>query len=95
MTEDIVYYVDCIRDGKVFKTYDFLAPASLSAPPAQLDDETLKRLAMEALSTEGLAQPPFDGLTFRINRRKAASPNRANFSSPKARSDRKADSRRE
>ncbi len=60
-------YVDCLRDGKLIRTYDFLCPATLgpSAPPT---DEQLILQAKGNISTEGLAAPPFEGIKFKVRR---------------------------
>ena len=59
--------VDCVRDGKIIKTYVFRYAATLgrSAPPT---DAVFRTQAMEALSTDGLAAPPFHGIVFNISR---------------------------
>lgn len=64
---DTTIYVDCLRDGKLIMTYDFLCPATLgpSAPPA---DEQLILQAKGNLSAERLATPPFEGIKFRVRR---------------------------
>jgi hypothetical protein len=67
MRSDFTIYVDCLRDGKLIRTYDFLYPASLAAP-ASPDTEQLILEAKENLSTEGLAKPPFEGIRFRVRR---------------------------
>ena len=67
MRDDITMYVDCLRDGKLIRTYDFLCPASL-ASPATPDGEQLILGAKGNLSMEGLANPPFEGIKFRVHR---------------------------
>lgn len=64
---DTTIYVDCLRDGKLIRTYDFLSPATLG-PSAPSTDEQLILQAKENLSTERLAVPHFEGITFRVRR---------------------------
>jgi hypothetical protein len=67
MRDDTTIYADCLRDGKVIRTYDFLCPATLgpSAPPS---NEQLISEAKNNLSNERLAAPPFEGITFQVRR---------------------------
>ena len=67
MRGNTTIYVDCLRDGMLIRTYDFLCPATLgpSAPPA---DEQLILQAKDNLSTERLAAPPFEGIKFEVRR---------------------------
>jgi hypothetical protein len=67
MRGDTKIYVDCLRDGKLIRTYDFLCPASLAAP-ASPDGEELILEAKGNLSTEGLAIPPYEGIKFKVRR---------------------------
>lgn len=60
-------HVDCLRDGKLIRTYDFLCPASL-ATPSSPDSEELILEAKGNLSTEGLAIPPYEGIQFKVRR---------------------------
>lgn len=67
MRDDTTIYVNCLRDGKVIRTYDFLCPATLG-PSAPQSDEQLILQAKTSLSTEGLAAPPFEGIKFQVRR---------------------------
>jgi hypothetical protein len=67
MRSEATVYVDCLRDGKLVRTYVFLCPASLAAP-ALPDGERVVLEAKENLSTEGLAKPPFEGIKFTVRR---------------------------
>ena len=68
MTDAMIFIVDCIRDGRITKSYDFPCPIPLSGdfqPPPQSD---LINGAKDNLTTEHLAVPPFEGWTFRVRR---------------------------
>ena len=60
-------WVHCYRRGTHIRTYDFGVPIPLDAsaytPPAR---EQLEADAKTQLTDEGLAAPPYDGITFRI-----------------------------
>ena len=59
--------MDCLRGDSLLKTYDILIPANLErpAPPA---DEEFYPYAKAYLLADGLAAPPFDGVTFKVRR---------------------------
>lgn len=61
-------YVDCSRAGAVFRTYDFGIPIPLTGWPglSPQDGERLKDEAKGNLTNEGLAGPPYAGITFRV-----------------------------
>jgi hypothetical protein len=67
MRSGVKMYVDCLREGKLIRTYDFLCPAS-QAVPATPDGEHLILEAKGNLSMEGLANPPYEGMKFRVHR---------------------------
>jgi hypothetical protein len=64
---DTTVYVECLRDGRLVKTYDIICPAGLgrSAPVA---DEEFFPYAKANLLVDKLATPPFDGITFKVRR---------------------------
>jgi hypothetical protein len=68
MFSDITIFVDCMRDGKIIRTYDFRCPASLGAPPVLPPHDHFIEHAKTNLSTEQLAAPPFAGMKFVIRR---------------------------
>lgn len=65
---DATVFVDCIRQGKLLRTYDFLVPATIGAPPAMPPTEHFIGEAKHNLSVERLAAPPFNGFTFKVRR---------------------------
>jgi hypothetical protein len=67
MRNDMTIYVDCLRDGKLIRTYDFLCPASLGLPPSPPPHEQLILEAKGNLSSERLATPPFEGIKFKVH----------------------------
>jgi hypothetical protein len=67
MTAEHTVYVDCLHEGKVIRTYDFLCPATLG-PTLPPSDETLIKEAKVNLSNERLAAPPFDRIEFKVRR---------------------------
>lgn len=67
MTADHTIFVDCIREGTLIRTYDFLCPGTVG-PTAPPSDEELIRGAKENLSNERLASPPFDQIIFVVRR---------------------------
>jgi hypothetical protein len=62
MRNDTAIYVDCLRDGMLIRTYDFLCPASLVLPAPPPADETLIHEEKGNLSIERLAAPPFEAI---------------------------------
>lgn len=68
MRNDLTIYVDCLRDGRLIRTYDFLCPASLAFPPLPPADEKLILEAKSNLTTERLATPPYAGIKFQVRR---------------------------
>jgi hypothetical protein len=68
MSDDITIFVDCMCDGKVIRTYEFLCPASLAAPPVIPPDAHFIEQAKTNLSIERLGAPPFAGMDFVIRR---------------------------
>ena len=68
MSGHVTIFVDCLRDGKVIRTYDFLCPATLAKPPVLPSNDHLIEEAKTNLSNEGLAMPPFAGITFATHR---------------------------
>lgn len=62
--------VDCVKDGTVIRTYDFLSPDS-SAAPGTPDHDHLISECKNNLMVERLAKPPFEGIKFivRLERR--------------------------
>jgi hypothetical protein len=59
-------YVDCLRHGKIFKTFGYGYPASAAGPSAPPDKETLELQAKNDLSNLGLAWPPYEGIEFPV-----------------------------
>ncbi len=56
-------YVDCRRDGKLIATYDFGWP--ITAVPGPLPERnTMTSQAKDALTSQRLAFPPYDGIEF-------------------------------
>jgi hypothetical protein len=68
MRDDITVFVDCLRDDKVIRTYDFLCSASLAAAPVVPPNAHIIEQAKTNLTNERLAVPPYAGMTFRIRR---------------------------
>jgi hypothetical protein len=68
MSGDITIFVDCMHDGKLVRTYDFLCPANLAGPPVLPSDEYFIEKTKTNLSNERLAAPPFSGIKFVIRR---------------------------
>jgi hypothetical protein len=68
MRNDTTIYVDCLRDGKLIRTYDFLRPASLGLPAPPPVDEMLILEAKSNLTTERLATPPYERIKFQVRR---------------------------
>jgi hypothetical protein len=69
MSDLITYLVDCKRRGELLATYEFAQAETLAGPPPQPASELLEKQAKENLVQQGLAFPPFDGITFHIRRR--------------------------
>ncbi len=67
MKDGTAAYVDCFRDGKLIRTYDFLCPVG-QVPTARTPDEVLIQEAKNNLSNERLANPPFTSITFKVRR---------------------------
>jgi hypothetical protein len=65
---DTTVFVDCVREGKVLRTYDFLVPATIGGPSEVLPTEHFIGEAKYNLSIERLAVPPFNGITFKVRR---------------------------
>ena len=68
MTDAVIFFVDCLFDGRIARSYDFPHPIPLSGdfhPPPQ---SQLINDAKDNLMTEHLAAPPFEGWTFRVRR---------------------------
>jgi hypothetical protein len=65
MSEPKTAVVECIRDGRVIATYSLGIPktAGPSSPPSKAEIEKEAKLS---LSNEGLASPPFEGITFKV-----------------------------
>ena len=61
---DRTVFVDCMLDDNVIRTYDFLCPASLGAPPVLPPNDHFIQQAKSNLSTEGLAMPPYAAIKF-------------------------------
>lgn len=57
--------VDCWHDDKLIRAYDFGATISV-AGPVMPPYEKLIGDAKTNLTNEGLAFPPYDGITFRV-----------------------------
>jgi hypothetical protein len=58
-------WIDCIRDGKIFASYDFgygvtAWPSVLPAQEGLIDE------AKTNLSSMGVAAPPYAGITFKV-----------------------------
>lgn len=68
MSKDITIFVDCMLNGKLVRTYDFLCPASLAGSPVLPPDDHFIEEAKTNLSNERLAAPPFSGMKFVIRR---------------------------
>jgi hypothetical protein len=68
MSGDVTIFVDCMRDGELIRTYDFLCPASQAGPPVLPPDESFIVQAKTNLSYERLAAPPFAEIKFVIRR---------------------------
>ncbi len=69
MSDLITYLVDCKRRGELLATYELSQAETVAGPPPQPTREALEREAKENLAQQGLAFPPFDGITFHIRRR--------------------------
>ena len=70
MSDDLVtYVVDCKRSGELLASYAFSQVETAAGPPPPPSRESLEKDAKENLSQEGLAFPPYDGITFHIRRR--------------------------
>jgi len=67
-TETVKYSVDCKRSGALLATYEFSQGVTLAGPPPQPTRESLENDAKENLAREGVAFPPFEGVTFHIRR---------------------------
>jgi hypothetical protein len=66
MSDLIRYLVDCKRGGKLLATYEFAQAETAAGPPPQPTRESLEKDAKANLIQQGLAFPPFDGITFHI-----------------------------
>ena len=64
----VKYIVDCRRGPEVIASYELPQAETLAGPPPQPVREALEKDAKENLSLQGLAHPPFDGVTFHIRR---------------------------
>lgn len=67
MSGGMTIFVDCFRAATLIRTYDFLCPATLGPTTTPRDEELILE-AKNNLSTEQLAQPPFDGIRFVVRR---------------------------
>jgi len=56
--------VECWKNGKLLQAYPFTVPGSLAAPPTPIWSNLVEE-AKGNLTADGLAIPPYDGITFR------------------------------
>jgi hypothetical protein len=66
MSDLVTKVVYCLRDGKVIGGPYLLSYARTLGPSSPPPSERLIEDAKTNLSSEGLASPPFDGITFEI-----------------------------
>jgi len=69
MLDVVPAIIHCLRGGKLIKSYEMGYGETLrpSVPPS---DESFINEAKSALTTDGLARPPYAGIQFRVVRRR-------------------------
>jgi hypothetical protein len=63
MSRSLIVYVDCIKDGNIIATYDFRVDGTIAAPP-RYNRKELENAAKDALTTQRLAFPTYEGILF-------------------------------
>lgn len=58
-------HVDCLLNGELLKSYELDAPPD-EAPGIPASSKGLEAEAMTSLTNDGIAYPPYDGITIKV-----------------------------